>query len=555
MLLFFFIAVILVLTVAAIFSLRAERCWLIAEYSAFSTVKNAASSPFRGADDLIITSGVSPQTRIAKSLRNAEASAIMSHLPERHRFPYLPTAKDEQRLLTLRNISITCTLIFGLAGTFLKLTSLIPTGSLQQLLNYEVNNTSEGVAEFLKGIEGGLSIAFTPSIVGILAMILVLSVRHWFIENYRQSLTQDFHDFVISSFARAVHSCQDPTMVAAATANAFFEAAKCISASTRLLDDSLREVKLQANTLNGATLNLKSSTDSLKTDLGGNSPLVGSIGALFEVASPLADRYQQIVEHLSKLEQSLAKHNGEVAKTFDGVLSLAVAAKESLPKVSETISSTFKPIFDSAAEWSAAGTRWENALTKAMSAESKRIEVIATALTDASGPLPSTLRELKSVIEDNAKQNDCGQRHADEMLSLLQSIDSRLKTSGTEPTATTADQDRLNLSELTEDIKSIRKALKVASLAKLDFQPINSVPDQMLSSEANLIEQKGFSDLISRIDKQQDAINKLVVAIQAATQNNAVVHEQTQTQLEKFRVEPVESITKTGLFGRIFGNH
>jgi hypothetical protein len=314
-------------------------------------------------------------------------------------------------------------------------------------------------------------------------------------------------------------------------------------------------VKLQANTLNGATLNLKSSTDSLKTDLGGNSPLVGSIGALFEVASPLADRYQQIVEHLSKLEQSLAKHNGEVAKTFDGVLSLAVAAKESLPKVSETISSTFKPIFDSAAEWSAAGTRWENALTKAMSAESKRIEVIATALTDASGPLPSTLRELKSVIEDNAKQNDCGQRHADEMLSLLQSIDSRLKTSGTEPTATTADKDRLNLSELTEDIKSIRKALEVASLAKLDFQPINSVPDQMLSSEANLIEQKGFPDLISRIDKQQDAINKLVVAIQAATQNNAVVHEPTQTQLEKFRVEPVESITKTGLFGRIFGNH
>lgn len=553
MLLGIFIAVILVLTTAAIRSLNAERSWLNSEYSALSSVRNAASSSFEGAADLIATAGVSPYTRIANCLRNAEVSAIMGHLPERHRFPYLPTTKEARRLLYLRNASITCMLIFGIAGTFLKLTSLIPAGRLQQLLTSEGNNSSVELAEFLKGIEGGLSIAFAPSIAGIVSMILVLSLRHWWIEGCRQSLVEDFHNFAVSNFAKTVHGNQDPTQVAASTADTFLGAAKSIRESAHLLDGSLQDVKLQIGELRGATENLKTSTDSLKEDFGESSALVGCIGALFDIASPLADRYQQIVSHLTKLEQSLAKHNGEVAKTFDGILELAVAAKESLPKVTETVSSTFKPISDSAAEWSAAGTRWENILTKAMPAESKRIEAIARALSDTSAPLPTTLRELKGVIERNTTQHDGGQRNAAEILALLQSIESQLKANGTEPTPN--DNGGFNFTELIAELKNIRQALETKPEAKPPSPPTNSMPAIVIPAEPSPREQKEFRDLMQRIDKQQDAINRLVLAIQATAISKAQFHEPVRSQPETNHTESPDSSTKPGLLGRIFGKH
>lgn len=553
MLLGIFIAVIVILTTAAILSLKVERNWLTSESSALFSVKNAASSPFEGVEDLISKARVSPHTRIANCLRNAEVSAIMGHLPERHRFPYVPTTKDARRLLTLRNASITCMLIFGLAGTFLKLTSLIPTGRLQQLLTSESNNSSVELAEFLKGIEGGLSVAFTPSIAGILAMILVLFLRHWLIDGCRLTLVQDFHDFAVSNFAKTVHCNQDPTQVAVSTANAFLDAAKSIRESTQLLGDSLQDVKDQIGELKGATVNLKTSTDSLKEDFGEKSALVGSIGALFDIASPIADRYQQIVTHLTKLEQSLAKHNGEVAKTFDGILELVVAAKESLPKVSETVASTFKPVSDSAAEWSAAGTRWENTLTKALPKASKRIEAIATALSDSAAPLPTTLRELKSLIERNTTQHDGGQRHAAEALALLQSIESQLKANGTEPTPN--DNGGLDFTELIGELKNIRRVIETKPEAKPTLPPTDSPHAVVIPAEPSSREQKEFRDLIQRIDKQQEAINRLVLAIQTAANSTAPIHEPIQTQPETSHTEPFEANTKPGLFGRIFGKH
>jgi hypothetical protein len=553
MLLGIFIAVILALTTAAIRSLYVERNWLNSEYSALSAVRNSASSSFQGAADLITIAGVSQHNRIANCLRNAEVSAIMGHLPERHHFPYLPTTKEDQRLLSLRNASITCMLIFGIAGTFVKLTSLIPAERLQPLLNSESNNSSVELAEFLKGIEGGLSIAFLPSIVGIVCMILILSFRHWWIEGSRQSLVQDYHNFAVSSFAKTVHGNLDLTQVAASTADTFLGAAKSIRESAHLLDGSLQDVKLQIGELKGATENLKKSTDSLKEDLGESSALVGSISALFDVASPIADRYQQIVAHLTKLEQSLVKHNGEVAKTFDGILELAVAAKESLPKVTETISSTFKPISDSAAEWSAAGTRWENILTKAMPAESKRIEAIGRALSDSSAPLPATLRELKDVIVHNTTQHDSAQRHAAEFLALLQSIEFQLKANRTLPAAN--DDGGFDLGEIIAEIKTIRRSLETKAEENPPSRQTKSMPAVVIPAESSQQEQKEFRDLMQRIDKQQDAINRLVLTIQANAISKPPVHKQTPPQPDTSNAELHDSAGKPGLLGRIFGKH
>jgi hypothetical protein len=557
MLLAIFISVIVGLTVAAVLSLNAEQKWLHAESTSLDAIRTAASQPFNCADELVASSGISPNARVAICLRNAEVASVMGHLPDRHHFPYIPNSRNERFLLILRNASITCMLIFGLAGTFLKLTGLVPAGRLQQILSAEGNNSSNELAEFLKGIEGGLRIAFTPSIVAILAMVLVLLLRHWWTEGRRQSLVQGFHDFSLSTFAKTIHGNQVPTLVAASTAETFLKAAKSIRESTDLLNGSLAHVKEEIRELKGATSSLKTSTENLCANFAEDSPLIGSIGALFEVASPLDDRYQQIASHLNKIEQSLAKHNGAVAKTFDGILELAVAAKQTLPTVTTTVASTFKPISESANDWLSAGKRWESVLTKAMPAESKRIEAISTALADPTAILPTTLRELKTAIERNDALRAGDKNLSSEILTLLQRIEQHIKTNGSTPTPIPINGNAVDSNAVVEELKGMRALLEANQASKLHPSqvPENSKPAVVLPTGPSHQELKEYRELLSRIDKQQESINLLVRTIQPTKDHNVKLSEANMPQSESSVLVSDEEQKKPGIFKRIFRKH
>lgn len=513
MLLGIFITTIITLTIAALLSIRRERAWLDLESDDLITITNAADQGFTETSDLIAFANLAQESRAARCLRTAESAVIMGNLPAFYSFPYLPSSTLDRFLLTLRNASITSLLIFGLAGTFVKLTGLIPAEKLRSALNAGPND-SEKLGDFLTGIEGGLSTAFYPSIFAIIGMIFVLTARHWLIEGTRQRLAHSFHDFCTSTFARSIHEKRNTASVAASSSKAFLRAAESIRASSEQLKDSLNELYSGVSHLNTVVGNLGKTTENLESRFGENSPLVGSIDKLFNVASPLEERYKKIVAHLSSLEGSMAKHNAEVAKTFTEVFEFAALGKTVLPGLASAMANYLKPIADSAEKWNTAGSQWEVALTKALPAESKRIEAIYHALSDPVALLPATLLQLQADLKTARERPEVEKNSTVAIEEFLRAVEARLK--GIEEHVTPDKSGASLVDRLLAETVQIREYLEGLQLSSLEkYKEIAiEAPDAIKSPRPTHPELKDVDKLITRMERQQHALETLAKAIE-----------------------------------------